>query len=190
MTFNQDTVRLMRVFKELTQKELGSRVSASTATISQIEKGRAPSETLEPALAIVLGVKPEFFADKISWIDSAWDMIHTLVRPVGGALLALAIVDAGNPVWQIVILLLGGGATLLTHGAKAGTRALVNTSPEPVSNVVVSGGEDVVTGGALIATLASPVAAGFIAIILLAGAIIVLVMLRRLFRSGPGRATP
>ena len=132
----------------------------------------------------------EFFADKISWIDSAWDMIHTLVRPVGGALLALAIVDAGNPVWQIVILLLGGGATLLTHGAKAGTRALVNTSPEPVSNVVVSGGEDVVTGGALIATLASPVAAGFIAIILLAGAIIVLVMLRRLFRSGPGRATP
>jgi hypothetical protein len=90
-------------------------------------------------------------------------------------LLALAIVDAGNPVWQIVILLLGGGATLLAHGAKAGTRALVNTSPEPVSNIVVSSGEDAVTGGALIATLASPMAAGLIAIALLASTILILV---------------
>ena len=133
------------------------------------------------------GAIVEFFADKISWLDSAWDMVHTLVRPVGGALLALAIVDAGNPVWQIVILLLGGGATLLAHGAKAGTRALVNTSPEPVSNIVVSSGEDVVTGGALIATLASPMAAGLIAIALLASTILMLVWLRRLLRSGSGR---
>jgi hypothetical protein len=136
------------------------------------------------------GAIVEFFADKISWLDSAWDMVHTLVRPVGGALLALAIVDAGNPVWQVVILLLGGGATLLTHGAKAGTRALVNTSPEPVSNIVVSGSEDVVTGGALIATLASPVAAGIIAVVLLVSAILILAMLRRLLRSGSGRSAP
>jgi len=136
------------------------------------------------------GAIAEFFADKISWLDSAWDMVHTLVRPVGGALLALAIVDAGNPVWQIVILLLGGGATLLTHGAKAGTRVLVNTSPEPVSNVVVSSSEDVVTGGALIATLASPVAAGVIAIVLLASAILILSMLRRLLKGGSVRSAP
>lgn len=136
------------------------------------------------------GAIAEFFADKISWLDSAWDMVHTLVRPVGGALLALAIVDAGNPVWQIVILLLGGGATLLTHGAKAGTRVLVNTSPEPVSNVVVSSSEDVVTGGALIATLASPVAAGVIAIVLLASAILILSMLRRLLKGGSVRSVP
>lgn len=136
------------------------------------------------------GAIAEFFADKISWLDSAWDMVHTLVRPVGGALLALAIVDAGNPVWQIVIVLLGGGATLLTHGAKAGTRVLVNTSPEPVSNVVVSSSEDVVTGGALIATLASPVAAGVIAIVLLASAILILSMLRRLLKGGSVRSVP
>lgn len=81
-------------------------------------------------------------------------------------------------------------STLLSHGAKVGARALVNTSPEPVSNIVVSSGEDVVTGGALIATLASPVAAGLVAILLLASAIFILTMLRRLLRSGSGRAMP
>lgn len=136
------------------------------------------------------GAIVEFFADKISWLDSVWDMVHTLVRPVGGALLALAIVDAGNPAWQIAVLLLGGSATLLSHGAKAGTRALVNTSPEPVSNIVVSSGEDFVTGGALIATLASPVAAVLIAIMLLVGAVLILTLLRRLLRSGSGRVAP
>lgn len=132
----------------------------------------------------------EFFADKVPWLDSLWDTVHTLVRPVGGALLALAVVDASNPVWQIAILILGGGATLLTHGAKAGTRALVNTSPEPVSNIVVSSGEDIVTAGALVAILANPFAAGIIAILLLASAIWVLLMLRRLFRRRPARPAP
>lgn len=136
------------------------------------------------------GAVIEFFADKVAWLDSVWDMVHTLVRPVGGALLALALVDAGNPVWQVVILLLGGGATLLTHSAKAGTRALVNTSPEPVSNIIVSSGEDVVTGGALFATLASPVAAGVIALVLFVGAILILTMLRRLLKSRSVRPTP
>ena len=136
------------------------------------------------------GAMVEFFADKISWLDSAWDMVHTLVRPVGGALLALAIVDAGNPVWQVVVLLLGGGATLLSHGAKSGTRALVNTSPEPVSNIVVSSSEDVVTGSALIATLASPVAAGLVAIVLFVGAVLILAMLRKLIRGGSGPPAP
>ena len=133
------------------------------------------------------GAVIEFFADKIAWLDSAWDMVHTLVRPVGGAVLALALVDAGDPAWQVVILLLGGGATLLAHGAKAGTRALVNTSPEPVSNIVVSSGEDLVAGGALVATLVSPVAAGVIAIALLVSAILILAMLRRLLKGRSNR---
>lgn len=136
------------------------------------------------------GAVVEFFADKVAWLDSIWDMVHTLVRPVGGALLALALVDAGNPAWQVVILLLGGGATLLTHGAKTGTRALVNTSPEPVSNIVVSSGEDVVTGGALVATLASPVAAGVIAFVLFVSAILILAMLHRLLKGRPTRPLP
>ena len=129
-----------------------------------------------------VGAVAEFFADKIAWLDSAWDAVHTLVRPVGGALLALALIDAGDPTWQVVILLLGGGATLLTHGAKAGTRALVNISPEPISNVVVSSGEDLVTGGALVATLASPIAAVVIAVALVVAATATLLFLRRLLR--------
>jgi len=114
-----------------------------------------------------LGAVAEFFADKILWLDSIWDTIHTAIRPLGGALLALAVVDAGDPVWQVVIFLLGGGAALMSHGAKAGARALVNTSPEPVSNAVVSTGEDIATGGLLFLAFANPVAALIIALLLL-----------------------
>ncbi len=114
-----------------------------------------------------LGALAEFFADKILWLDSLWDGIHTLIRPLGGALLALAIVDAGDPAWQVIIFLLGGGAALMSHSAKAGARAMVNTSPEPVSNVVVSTGEDVATGGLLFLALANPVAALVIAVVML-----------------------
>ncbi|MDM8011797.1 MAG: DUF4126 domain-containing protein [Parasphingorhabdus sp.] len=114
-----------------------------------------------------LGALAEFFADKILWLDSIWDTIHTVIRPLGGALLALAVVDAGDPAWQVAIFLLGGGAALVSHGAKAGARALVNTSPEPVSNAVVSTGEDIATGGLLFLAFAHPVAAMIIASLLL-----------------------
>jgi hypothetical protein len=103
-----------------------------------------------------LGAIAEFLADKIAWVDSAWDGIHTVVRPLGGALLALAIIDPGEPTWQVVTLLLGGGSALLTHGAKASARAAVNMSPEPVSNVVMSGAEDVATTTMLLVALANP----------------------------------
>jgi|TARA_R110002126_G_scaffold10236_39_gene46210 uncharacterized protein DUF4126 len=114
-----------------------------------------------------LGALAEFFADKILWLDSIWDTIHTVIRPLGGALLALAVVDAGNPAWQVAIFLLGGGAALVSHGAKAGARALVNTSPEPVSNAMVSTGEDIATGSLLFLAFAHPVAAMIIASLLL-----------------------
>jgi len=103
-----------------------------------------------------VGALAEFFADKVMWLDSLWDGIHTFIRPIGGALLALAIVDASDPAWQIIVLLLGGSAALLSHGAKSGTRALVNTSPEPFSNIAVSTAEDVVTLGALWLALTHP----------------------------------
>ncbi|WCM30005.1 DUF4126 domain-containing protein [Sphingomonas sp. QA11] len=124
----------------------------------------------------------EFLADKVMWIDSDWDAVHTLIRPVGGALLALAIVDPNDPAWQVIALILGGGASLLTHSAKAGTRALVNASPEPVSNVLVSTTEDVATGGLLLLALANPFIAIGVAVLLLAGAITALLALRRLLR--------
>ena len=129
-----------------------------------------------------LGALAEFFADKILWLDSIWDGIHTLIRPLGGALLALAIVDAGDPAWQVVIFLLGGGAALMSHGAKAGARAMVNTSPEPVSNVVVSTGEDVATGGLLVLALANPVAALVIAVVMLLLCIVLVYKGFRLWR--------
>jgi hypothetical protein len=127
----------------------------------------------------------EFFADKIAWLDSAWDGLHTLIRPLGGALLTLAIVDPSDPAVQVVAFILGGGATLLSHGGKAGARALVNTSPEPFSNVAVSAGEDIATGGLLVLALAFPALAIVIAIALLAAAFLLLRLagnvLKRLF---------
>ncbi len=110
-----------------------------------------------------LGAMAEFFADKIAWVDSAWDTVHTAIRPVGGALLALAIIDPGEPVWQVATFLLGGGSAFLTHGAKASARGAVNMSPEPVSNIVMSGAEDVATTGAFVLALTNP----FVALALL-----------------------
>jgi Domain of unknown function (DUF4126) len=118
-----------------------------------------------------LGAIAEFFADKVAWLDSIWDGLNTLIRPLGGAMLALAVVDAGDPVWQVVVFLLGGGAALASHATKATARAAVNTSPEPVSNVILSTAEDVVTGGLLALAFANPVAAAIIALVLLALAI-------------------
>jgi len=113
-----------------------------------------------------IGTLAEFLADKIAWVDSAWDAIHSVVRPVGGALLSMAIIDGGDPAWQVGSLLLGGGAALVAHAGKAGARTLVNASPEPVSNIVVSTGEDVATVGLLGLAIANPVASALIAVIL------------------------
>jgi hypothetical protein len=129
-----------------------------------------------------IGAVAEFFADKIAWVDSAWDAIHSVVRPIGGALLSLAIVDAGDPAWQVGSFLLGGGAAFLAHAGKAGARALVNTSPEPVSNVVVSTAEDVATGGLIALAIANPIAAALIALILVILSLWLVIAARRLLR--------
>jgi len=130
-----------------------------------------------------VGTLAEFLADKIAWVDSAWDAVHSVVRPLGGALLALALVDSSDPAWQVVAFLLGGGGALISHGAKATTRAVVNVSPEPFSNVAVSAGEDVATGGLLALAIAYPPVAIVIAVLMLVAAAIVIVALRRLLRN-------
>lgn len=130
-----------------------------------------------------LGLIAEFFADKIAWLDSLWDSVHSALRPIGGALLAMAIIDPSNTTWQVVALLLGGSAALVSHGAKAGTRAVVNASPEPFSNVAVSTGEDIVTGGLLYLVLQQPMAAGLVAVALLLGAIALLIAVRRMLQT-------
>ena len=106
-----------------------------------------------------------------------------MVRPLGGALLALAIVDPGDPVTQVIAFLLGGGGALLAHGGKAGARAVVNTSPEPFSNVAVSGLEDVATAGLLWLAYEYPYVSAVIALVLLLSAIGLLLLARRLVRS-------
>ncbi len=128
------------------------------------------------------GALAEFFADKVMWLDSAWDTLHTLIRPVGGALLALAIVDPSDSTTQVVAFLLGGGASFLAHGGKASARAVVNASPEPVSNVVASSAEDVATVGLLWLAYEYPLAAGGIALVLLVLALSMLWLARKIVR--------
>jgi Domain of unknown function (DUF4126) len=129
-----------------------------------------------------LGTLAEFFADKIAWVDSLWDAVHSVIRPVGGALLSMAIIDGADPTWQVGSFLLGGGAALLAHAGKAGARTLVNASPEPFSNVVVSTGEDVATAGLLGLAIFHPVAAAIIAVILVILSVWLVLAARRMLR--------
>ncbi len=130
-----------------------------------------------------LAAAAEFLADKVAWFDSVWDAIHTFVRPLGGALLALAVIDPADPATQVVAFLLGGGGALLAHSGKAGARAAINTSPEPFSNIAVSTAEDLATGGLLFLAWQFPVAAGAIAVLLLVlSLVLVLAVARRIRR--------
>jgi hypothetical protein len=129
------------------------------------------------------GALAEFFADKIMWLDSLWDAAHTFIRPVGGALLTLALVDPADPAWQVAAFLLGGGASFVTHSAKAVARVAVNTSPEPFTNILLSLVEDALTVGIALLIFAYPATAAFVAAVLLAAAILLLVALHRLIRT-------
>jgi hypothetical protein len=101
----------------------------------------------------------EFFADKIPWVDSAWDTVHTIIRPIGGALLAIQVLGHHSPVVDVLIILLGGSASLVTHTAKASTRLAANSSPEPASNIGLSVAEDLAVFGGLALIHYNPVLA-------------------------------
>jgi hypothetical protein len=104
----------------------------------------------------------EFFADKVPWFDSVWDAVHTVIRPAGAIFAALAVLGKLDPVAVTVAGLLAGGAALATHGAKSGVRALLNLSPEPVSNSVASVTEDgLVLGGLALIGLSPAIALFF-----------------------------
>jgi hypothetical protein len=91
----------------------------------------------------------EFVADKIPWVDSAWDTIHTFIRPIGAALLTTSLFSNLQPAYQVVLFLLAGGMAFSGHSAKAATRLAVNHSPEPFSNIALSLGEDAFVAGGL-----------------------------------------
>ena len=114
-----------------------------------------------PAIITVAGVLYflEFFADKIPWIDSAWDAVHTVIRPIGGALLGIQVLGHSSPAFDVIVLLLAGGTSLITHTAKASSRLVANTSPEPFSNIGLSLVEDAAVFGGLALIHYNPIAA-------------------------------
>jgi hypothetical protein len=122
----------------------------------------------------------EFFADKIPWLDSAWDAVHTFLRiPAGAALAAGMLGDTGEGV-AMAAALIGGTLAAGTHFGKAGTRAAVNTSPEPFSNVAVSLAEDTAVAGGLALAIANP----WIFLALLIVFVVLLVILLRYLIKG------
>jgi hypothetical protein len=126
----------------------------------------------------------EFVVDKISYLDSGWDTVHTLLRPLaGGLLLGSSDADAGT-----VVLATGGAAlAFVAHGAKAGVRLVVNASPEPVSNVIVSASEDGLVGALMALALAAPEVALVIALVLALMSAVVIVTAARLVRRAMQR---
>ena len=110
----------------------------------------------------------EFVADKVPWVDTAWDAVHTVIRPLGGALVAVSALGDASPATQTVAALLGGSVAMTTHLTKAGTRAVVNTSPEPFTNWALSLAEDVFVVGLTWVAVQHPIAASIVALVLLA----------------------
>jgi hypothetical protein len=101
----------------------------------------------------------QFFADKVPWVDSLWDAIHTFIRPVGGAFLAIKVLGRPDPVFDVIVALLAGSVTFVAHSMKAGTRLVANHSPEPFSNIALSVGEDAAVIGGLFLIKQDPVLA-------------------------------
>lgn len=125
----------------------------------------------------------EFVADKVPFVDSVWDAVHTAVRPAVGAALGALIAGDASSVEQALAATAGGTTALASHAVKAGLRAAVNTSPEPASNIGVSLAEDVAVAGVIgVAVIAPWVAAGIAAVLLFTGVLLVVVLARRIRR--------
>ncbi|MGW7420932.1 DUF4126 domain-containing protein [Streptomyces sp. NPDC054813] len=137
-------------------------------------------ETLQrPEVLIVAGVLflCEAVADKIPYVDSVWDSVHTVVRPVAGAWVGALLAGHSGSLSDVAAGLIGGSTALASHTVKAGTRMAVNTSPEPFSNIVLSFAEDLGVGAIVSFAMFHPLAAAIIAAVLLATGLIVLVFL-------------
>jgi len=125
----------------------------------------------------------EMVADKIPYLDSAWDSVHTVIRPAVGATLGYLFGHESSSLDAAFMAATGGFSALASHLVKAGARAAVNTSPEPVSNIIVSSTEDVLVASVVSLAFLSPwLAAGIAALLLIAGALLVLFLLNRIHR--------
>ncbi|HEV8188892.1 MAG TPA: DUF4126 domain-containing protein [Pyrinomonadaceae bacterium] len=121
----------------------------------------------------------EFVADKVPYIDSTWDVIHTFIRVPAGAVLAASAFGDFDRSIQVIALLLGGGLALSSHGTKAATRAMLNASPEPVSNWIASIAEDIV---AVLSIVASVFVPALIFVIVGAGLVISFLVFKKILR--------
>ncbi len=132
--------------------------------------------------AIVLYVV-EFFADKIPYVDTLWDMLHTAIRPIGGALIAVATLGDASPAMEGLVALLGGTVAAGSHLTKTSTRAAANASPEPFSNWILSLGEDLFVVGLGFLALQYPVVAlGVVILLIVLIAIFAVVIVRTVRR--------
>jgi hypothetical protein len=130
----------------------------------------------------------EFVADKIPWVDSIWDSVHTIIRPIGGAVIAVTTLGEQTPAMQGAIALLGGMVAAGSHVTKASTRVAANASPEPFSNWFLSLAEDVFVIGLSLITLQFPLLALGVSVVIL---LIIAVVARKIWkwlRSSPQSA--
>lgn len=125
----------------------------------------------------------EFVADKIPWIDSVWDTIHTFIRPVGGAVVAVATVGDASPMYEGIMALLGGTVAAGSHFTKASTRVAANASPEPFSNWALSFMEDVFVIGIGMLALKYPLAAFVITVLILVAIVLAIRWIVRMLRG-------
>lgn len=124
----------------------------------------------------------EFVADKIPYIDNIWDVIHSVIRPIGGAVLAYSAMSSVDEEWQMVAALIGGSVALTSHAAKASTRAATNVSPEPFSNWALSFAEDVLAVGLVWLAALYPWIALAVVLVLITLALVIVVKFSRLIR--------
>lgn len=158
-------------------------VAAVLGIAGRLEWVDAPSLLEQPwviGLALVLFVV-ELVVDKIALLDSVWDTAHLVIRPIGGAVICSTAPDATLPL--PVLVLMGGVLALSSHSAKASARALINASPEPVSNVVVSFMEDGLVSALMALAIAYPKVAGVLTIVLAVASGVVAVFFYRASRA-------
>jgi len=131
----------------------------------------------------------EFFADKIPGVDSVWDFVHTFIRIPAGAALAASVFGDSNAAATLAAAIVGGSLAAGSHFAKAGSRAVINTSPEPFSNWAASFGEDLAVGTVLWLAFAHPIAALVVLVLLVAFMIWLIPKVWRFIRKLFGRLT-
>jgi len=134
------------------------------------------------AAAVLYAV--EFVADKIPYVDSTWDAVHTAIRPTVGAVIGLLVAGDADSLETAVLSATGGVTALVSHLVKTGLRLAVNTSPEPASNIAVSVAEDFSVAGLIALVVAAPwVAAGIALVLLLTGVLLVVLLASRIRRG-------